>query len=83
MNQMRREKKRKVWVTAVVHDPEDRQPDGRWERTIVQKKAPVREIRWKGLMIRIVICSMLQDSLSQNLIMSNTLKEEKKNSFEF
>ena len=33
----------------VDHDPEDRQADGRWEGTVIQKKAPVREIRWKGL----------------------------------
>ena len=33
----------------MVHVPENRQADGRWEGTIVQKKAPVSEIRWKGL----------------------------------
>ena len=48
MNQMNREKTRK-WITTVTHDPADRQADGRWEGTIIQKKAPVREIRWKGL----------------------------------
>ena len=31
------------------HDDDDRQLDGRWEGTITQKKAPVREIRWIGL----------------------------------
>ena len=36
-------------ITTVVHDDEDRQADGRWEGTIVQMKAPVREIKWKGL----------------------------------
>ena len=39
----------KVWNTMITHDPEDRDVDGRWERTIVQEKRPVREIRWKGL----------------------------------
>ena len=43
------EQERKEWITAVVHVPENRQPDGRWEGTILQKKAPVREIRWAGL----------------------------------
>ena len=36
-------------ITVVDHDPEDRQADRRWEGTIVQKKAPIREIKWKGL----------------------------------
>ena len=36
-------------ITMVDHDPEDRQADGRWEGTIIQKKVPVREIKWKGL----------------------------------
>ena len=36
-------------ITTVTHDPADRQADGRWEGTIIQKKAPVREIRWVGL----------------------------------
>ena len=36
-------------ITTVTHNPADRLPDGRWEGTIVQKKAPVREIRWAGL----------------------------------
>ena len=31
------------------HVPENRQADGRWKGTIVQKKVPVREIRWAGL----------------------------------
>ena len=35
--------------TEMVHDPADRQADGRWEGTIIQKKVPVREIKWKGL----------------------------------
>ena len=35
------------WITTVTHDPEDRQADGRWEESIIQKKAPVWEIRWK------------------------------------
>ena len=39
----------KEWVTTVTHDSIDRQADGRWEGTIIQKKAPVREIRWTGL----------------------------------
>ena len=39
----------KDWITTVVHDPADRQADGRWEGTIIQKKAPVSEIRWAGL----------------------------------
>ena len=39
----------KDWITTVTHDPADRQADGRWKGTIVQKKAPVREIRWAGL----------------------------------
>ena len=33
----------------MVHDPADRQPDGRWKGMIVQEKKPVRDIRWKGL----------------------------------
>ena len=37
------------WITAVVHDPVDRQTDGRWDETITQEKVPVREIRWAGL----------------------------------
>ena len=45
---MKREKE-KEWKTTVVHDPADRQAAGRWEGTIIQKKAPVREIRWAGL----------------------------------
>ena len=40
---------RKEWITTVTHDPADRQADGRWKGTIVQKKAPVREIKWTGL----------------------------------
>ena len=46
---MKGEKKLKDLITIVVHDPADRHADGRWEGTIVQKKVPVREIRWKGL----------------------------------
>ena len=43
---MKREEKQKIWHTAVVdHDPEDRQADGRWEGTITQKKALVKDIR--------------------------------------
>ena len=38
--------KRKDLITMVDHDLDDRQADGIWEGTIVQKKAPVREIRW-------------------------------------
>ena len=30
----------------MVHDPVDRQTDGRWEGTIVQKKKPMREIKY-------------------------------------
>ena len=37
------------WITTVIHDPADRQADGRWEGTIVQMKVPAREIRWPGL----------------------------------
>ena len=33
-------------ITVGEHDDDDKQADGRWEGT--QKKAPVREIRWKG-----------------------------------
>ena len=66
---------RKEWITRVVHDVTDRLLDGRWKGTIVQEKRPVKKIRWKRLMIRIVISSMLQDNLSQNHIVSNTLKE--------
>ena len=40
---------RKDWIALVTHDPADRQADRRWEGTIIQKKAPVRDIRWKGL----------------------------------
>ena len=36
-------------LITVRHDPVDRQADGRWKGTIIQKKAPVREIRWAGL----------------------------------
>ena len=32
-----------------THDSEDRQADERWEGTITQKKAPVREIKLAGL----------------------------------
>ena len=39
---------RKDWITTVEHDPADRQPDGRWEGTIVQMRVPVRLIRWEG-----------------------------------
>ena len=39
----------KDWITTVTHDPEDRQADGRWKGTIIQKKVPVREIKWEGL----------------------------------
>ena len=41
--------KQKVWNAAVVHVPENRQADGRWEESIIQKRVPVREIKWKGL----------------------------------
>ena len=41
--------KRKDLITTVDHDPADRQADGIWKGTIIQKKAPVREIRWAGL----------------------------------
>ena len=37
------------WITAVTHDPEDRQAEEIWEGTIIQEKRPVNEIRWKGL----------------------------------
>ena len=40
---------RKVWNTAVVHVPENRQTDGRWKGTIVQEKGLVKEIKWAGL----------------------------------
>ena len=40
---------RRDWITTVEHDPADRQADGRWPGILVQKKVPVREIRWKGL----------------------------------
>ena len=32
----------------MIHNPEDKQADGRWKGTIIQKKVPVREIRWVG-----------------------------------
>ena len=38
-------------MIGIAHDPADRQADGRWEGTVIQKKVPVREIRWKGFMI--------------------------------
>ena len=46
---MKKGEERKDWITTVEHDPADRQPDGRWEGTIIQKKAPVSKIRWAGL----------------------------------
>ena len=49
MNQMKRGKKEKDGITTVTHDPADRQTDGRCEGPIIQIKAPLREIRWKGL----------------------------------
>ena len=33
----------------MIYNPADRQADGRWEGTIIQMKALVREMRWKGL----------------------------------
>ena len=33
----------------MVHDPADRQAEGRWRGTIVYVRKPVRDIRWKGL----------------------------------
>ena len=55
---------KKRMITMVVHDPDDRQADGRWEGTIVQKKVPVREIRWKGLNDMIVTSCMHQTALT-------------------
>ena len=40
---------RKVQNAAVVHVPENRQPDGRWKGTLVYVRKPMREIIWKGL----------------------------------
>ena len=48
MKQMKNKMKEKIGLT-VVHNPADRQADGRWEGTIIQMKVPVREIRWAGL----------------------------------
>ena len=50
MSQMNKEMKigyetTKDWITTVTYDPENRQADGRWKGTIIQEKAPVREIR--------------------------------------
>ena len=45
---MKREKKKDL-IATVTHDLADREADGDWWGTIVQKKAPVSEIRWKGL----------------------------------
>ena len=39
MNQMKKGEERKEWITTVTHDSADRQADGRWEGTIIQKKA--------------------------------------------
>ena len=39
MNKMRKGDETKDWITTVEHGPADRQADGRWEGTIIQKKA--------------------------------------------
>ena len=39
---------RKYWIKTGIHDPADRQEMGDGGN-IIQKKAPVREIRWSGL----------------------------------
>ena len=46
---MKKGEERKEWITKVTHDSVDRLPDGRWKGTIIQRKTPVRKIRWVGL----------------------------------
>ena len=64
-------------ITMVVHDPDDRQADGRWEGTIVQKKVPVREIKWAELYDRNSDVQYSSRQLMQ-VIMNGNIEQIKK-----